>query len=201
MSDLNFTHSNGNKVKLTTPDTLAANRTFKLPNADGTSGQVLNTNGSGALSFVTAPPVPIFRATRSDFQNIPNNSHTVISFDNDSSSVSFDSNNFFNTSNYRFAPTIAGYYQLTASLQFSLNSGNNLFEVAIYKIGGEYVRCRQWNDGSNSNVEPNVTGIFPFNGSSDYADVRGWQNSGGNISIIQGSGRTYFEGVYLRALI
>ena len=31
MSELNFTHSNGNKVKLTTPDTLAANKTFKLP--------------------------------------------------------------------------------------------------------------------------------------------------------------------------
>ena len=37
MSELNFTHSNGNKVKLTTPDTLAANRTLTLPgNADGT---------------------------------------------------------------------------------------------------------------------------------------------------------------------
>ena len=51
MSELNFTHSNGNKVKLTTPDTLAASKTFKLPGADGTSGQALVTNGSGALSF------------------------------------------------------------------------------------------------------------------------------------------------------
>ena len=53
MSELNFTHSNGNKVKLTTPDTLAANKTFKLPGADGTSGQFLKTDGSGALSFAT----------------------------------------------------------------------------------------------------------------------------------------------------
>ena len=52
MSELNFTHSNGNKVKLTTPDTLAANRTFKLPGADGTSGQVLQTDGNGNLTFV-----------------------------------------------------------------------------------------------------------------------------------------------------
>ena len=51
MSELNLTHSNGNKVKLTTPDTLAASKTFKLPGADGSSGQVLTTNGSGALSF------------------------------------------------------------------------------------------------------------------------------------------------------
>ena len=36
MSELNLTHSNGNKVKLTTPDTLAANRTLKVPDANGT---------------------------------------------------------------------------------------------------------------------------------------------------------------------
>ena len=59
MSELNFTHSNGNKVKLTTPDTLAANKTFKLPGADGSSGQSLVTDGSGALSFATvATPSP-----------------------------------------------------------------------------------------------------------------------------------------------
>ena len=54
MSELNFTHSNGNKVKLTTPDSLAANKTFKLPGADGSSNQAIVTNGSGALSFGTA---------------------------------------------------------------------------------------------------------------------------------------------------
>lgn len=53
MSELNFTHSNGNKVKLTTPDTLAANKTFKLPNADGSANSPIITNGSGALSFAS----------------------------------------------------------------------------------------------------------------------------------------------------
>jgi len=53
MSELNLTHSNGNKVKLTTPDTLSTNKTFKLPGADGSSGQSLVTDGSGALSFAT----------------------------------------------------------------------------------------------------------------------------------------------------
>ena len=53
MSELNFTHSNGNKVKLTTPDTLAANKTFKLPGTDGSSNQAMVTNGSGALLFAS----------------------------------------------------------------------------------------------------------------------------------------------------
>ena len=56
MSELNLTHSNGNKVKLTTPDTLSANKTFKLPGADGSVGQVLQTDGSGALSFTSQAP-------------------------------------------------------------------------------------------------------------------------------------------------
>ena len=52
MSNIKLVHSGGNSVSLTTPDSNpAANRTFKLPGADGTSGQALVTNGSGALSF------------------------------------------------------------------------------------------------------------------------------------------------------
>ena len=58
MSELNFLHSNGNKVKLTTPDTLAASETFKLPGADGSTGQFLKTDGSGALSFATINTTP-----------------------------------------------------------------------------------------------------------------------------------------------
>ena len=58
MSELNFTHSNGNKVKLTTPDTLAANKTFKLPGTDGSSGQAIVTDGSGALSFANPAENP-----------------------------------------------------------------------------------------------------------------------------------------------
>ena len=59
MSELNFTHSNGNKVKLTTPDTLSGDKTFKLPGADGSSGQFLKTDGSGGLSFGSVPAAAI----------------------------------------------------------------------------------------------------------------------------------------------
>jgi len=40
-------------IALKAPNSLAASTTFTLPSADGTSGQLLSTNGSGALSFVT----------------------------------------------------------------------------------------------------------------------------------------------------
>jgi hypothetical protein len=42
-----------NYVSLSAPASLSADLTFTLPSADGTSGQVLQTNGSGVLSFTT----------------------------------------------------------------------------------------------------------------------------------------------------
>jgi len=42
-----------NAIRLQAPTNLATSPTFTLPSADGTSGQVLSTNGSGGLSFVT----------------------------------------------------------------------------------------------------------------------------------------------------
>ena len=54
MSNLNFLHSGGNKVTLSSPDSNpSSDLTLKLPQADGTNGQFLKTNGSGALSFAT----------------------------------------------------------------------------------------------------------------------------------------------------
>lgn len=43
-----------NYVALQAPATVASNVTWTLPNADGTTGQVLSTNGSGTLSWVAA---------------------------------------------------------------------------------------------------------------------------------------------------
>jgi hypothetical protein len=45
------TDNGSNYVAIKAPDTLASNLTLTLPSADGTSGQVLQTNGSGVLSF------------------------------------------------------------------------------------------------------------------------------------------------------
>jgi hypothetical protein len=45
---------NGNNyVAFRSPTTLAANTTYTLPTADGTSGQLLSTNGSGVMSWAT----------------------------------------------------------------------------------------------------------------------------------------------------
>mgnify|MGYP003144377956 CR=1 FL=1 len=45
-------------VALKSPSSVSSNVTFTLPGTDGTNGQVLQTNGSGALSFTTVAGVP-----------------------------------------------------------------------------------------------------------------------------------------------
>ena len=47
------TDNGANYVALKSPNALSANITFTLPTADGSSGQVIRTDGSGNLSFVT----------------------------------------------------------------------------------------------------------------------------------------------------
>ena len=83
MSNIKLVHSGGNSVSLTTPDNNpAANRTFKLPGADGSSGHNLVTNGSGALSF-----------TKPHFKNF---GKTTISSSLSNVDIDFDHTNYNN---------------------------------------------------------------------------------------------------------
>jgi len=55
-TEMRFLENSGNGtsyVSLKAPTSLSANASWTLPTADGTSGQVLQTDGSGALSWVT----------------------------------------------------------------------------------------------------------------------------------------------------
>lgn len=52
-----------NSIGIKAPSTLAADTTYTLPTADGTSGQVLSTNGSGTLSWTTNATNLTYNAT------------------------------------------------------------------------------------------------------------------------------------------
>ena len=79
MSNIKLVHSGGNSVSLTVPDSNpAANRTFKLPGADGSSGQALVTDGSGALSFAgTGKILQIKQSIKTDTQSFSTGSSTL----------------------------------------------------------------------------------------------------------------------------
>ena len=57
--------SGGQYVALQAPATVGSSFTFTLPSADGSANQLLQTDGSGNLSFTTVNASPSFTATAS----------------------------------------------------------------------------------------------------------------------------------------
>ena len=198
MASIKLKHSGGNSVSLNPPSSAptSSDVAFKLPNADGSANQVIKTDGSGNLAFAGYAEPPSFKAYMGSQQVLATGTNTAMVVDTEV----FDSNSFFNTSDYKFTPTIAGYYFINANLEYSNSTGNYVFTSHIYKNGSIALRGTVWNDGSNTNVNTQISGILAFNGSSDYAQVYGYQNSGGNITIYAGAHSSYFEAFYLRGL-
>ena len=84
MSNIKLVHSGGNSVSLTTPTSNpASNITFKLPQADGSANQVLQTDGNGNLSWVSLPTGGLanavqFRMTQDQQQDNGNAHETLL---------------------------------------------------------------------------------------------------------------------------
>ena len=123
MSELNLTHSNGNKVKLVTPDTLAANRTFKLPGADGSAGQTLKTDASGALSFTTTSKTttPAFYVRDSPSTGTKDGLSNVLhSYGN----ITLNNGGIWNNSGGRFTAPVTGLYHFGFTIFDGTSNGN-----------------------------------------------------------------------------
>ena len=151
MSELNFTHSNGNKVKLTTPDTLAANKTFKLPGADGSSGQFLKTDGSGALSFATPTDITGTVKQIKYSQSKNNFTHTSNAYANISSL------------NFSITPTSSSnllYFQYALQARIYLNGGNDAMAwIAVS------------DDAGSSYLAENYHRTYDYGGSGALLDI------------------------------
>ena len=186
MSNIKLVHSGGNSVSLTTPDSNpSANRTFKLPGADGSAGQFLKTDGSGALSFAT-PSLPTqphaFAFMDSQYFTT---SATKLAF-NTSNSGDISSSVTIDRTNERLTPTVAGTYLVQTQLMFSYSTGgsNIQFVVFQYKNGSEYAYNTQ-DQYRGSGLVSNVIcqSLMTFNGSSDYVEMWAKHNGGGNATM------------------
>ena len=81
----------------------------------------------------------------------------------------FDTNNNFDYStNYRFTPTVAGYYQIGGSVRVTYASISTL-RLAVYKNGTEYRRLQDLTVG----VQIGGVCLVYFNGTTDYVELYG----------------------------
>jgi len=120
---------------------------------------------------------PAFSAYASSGQSISNTTFTKLQFQTEE----FDTNSCYdNSTNYRFTPTVAGYYQVNGAVGFNFSSNN--IGLHIYKNGSRYrdmvVIC-------NSNgVSPSISSLVYLNGSTDYIEMYVYQSSGGSATTI-----------------
>jgi hypothetical protein len=127
------------------------------------------------------------------FQTISTATWTKMAYNN----ALYDTNSNYSTTNYRFTPTVAGYYEINASLT-SASSATGAIGIAIYKNGLVY---QYGSFIPNSSVGPTsvIAGLVYCNGSTDYVEIYGYQNSGGNLTVGVADASFKFAGALVRA--
>ena len=153
----------------------------------------MTLNGTTGIALPTAA-APAFSAYPSANQTITSATYTKIQCN----AEEFDTNsNYDNATNYRFTPTVAGYYQVNGSVGLTTQYGTNQALVTIYKNGtkfktggGGYV---------NGIVAYTVSALIYLNGSSDYIELYAYQGSGGSLTISGAIPDTYFQASMVRS--
>lgn len=168
-------------------------RTLTLPDATGT---VLSTATAGV-------PVngPAFSAYANASQTVSSNTHTKIAL----TVEDFDTNsNFDSTTNYRFTPTVAGYYQLNAKFYLAGTVSTAQIVLQVYKNGSAYERFIDSNPSATLSVNGYIiTGastLMYMNGSTDYVELYGYYFGGTSTFNTTGATTTSrFSGSMVRS--
>lgn len=99
---------------------------------------------------------------------------------------------FDSTTNYRFTPTVAGYYQINGAL--AMNGTTTSVLVQIYKNGSAY-KNGSYVPVSSVNPRSVVSSVVYLNGSTDYVELYG--TSGSSLAPVATQIATYFNGCLL----
>ena len=168
MSNLNFLHSGGNKVTLSAPaSNPSSDITFKLPQADGSSGQFLKTDGSGALSFAT-PTQGVAMAQQWRLRVITTVSSSYVTLADweicDSiGSSSVGSSMSLDTSSGVWTFPSTGIYYLNCQAGFQDSSANQDFLTLAYNItqnNSTYTRVTESYGSLDANSYENISAQY-----------------------------------------
>jgi hypothetical protein len=158
--------------------------TLTLPESTGT----VATEAYAA----TAGEGPLFRATKSATQALTANVAAKIVFDTEEADTN---GNYDPTTNYRFTPTVAGWYLVFASIGHNGTAANNILVTQIYKSGSIYSSFGQ--DYSTGNgIQRPISGLIYCNGSTDYIEIYGVCSA--NCTINSSTVVSYFSAVRVR---
>ena len=109
----------------------------------------------------------------------------------------FDATNAYDSStNYRFTPTVEGYYQINGQVNISSSTTTRLL-CAIRKNGSEF---KLGIDLATIGNRVNVSSLIYMNGTTDYVEL--WVYVTGTSLTFTGSGQSdkYFNGFLAKAV-
>lgn len=167
-------------VGKTTTDTLT-NKTLTSPTITGASITVAST---------AAPAFSAYLASNTSFSTstwskIP------------CATEEFDTNsNYDNTTNYRFTPTIAGYYQINGRFDALVNS--TISVITVYKNGVEFKRGVDLRATLTASSGVTVSSLIYMNGTTDYLELYAFV-VGTSPQYEGGAATTYFQGFLARS--
>lgn len=175
-----------------------------MPIAINGSGTVTGISAGGLpdatitqaeLASGVAGTGPAFSVWRSGNQSISATTYTKIQFNTEE----YDTANCFDsTTNYRFTPNVAGYYQINAAWQIASAPGAaGQVGIIIYKNGTEFKWGSYGPVNSACPWSAGVSSLVYFNGTTDYIEIYGYVGNANNISGAQSI--TYANGFLARA--
>lgn len=145
-------------------------------------GAITATQGVGGT--------PAFSAYQSSAQSaLTSNTWTKILYQTEE----FDTNANYDTSTSRFTPTVAGYYQVNASVFWPATT--TFSGIRIYKNGSS-AKQGQWS-GSASAGNAVVSALIYMNGSTDYLEIYG--NTSTSQTTTASQSEVYFQASLVRA--
>lgn len=166
---------------------------------DGTGPLTVQQNG---VTLGVYGNIPAFSAGLSGGnQSISTNTWTKVQLN----TKTFDTNNNFDSvTNYRFTPTVAGYYQINSGLSITYTTaGGSIIYSAIYK-NGSAIKQSYSGYTTSGNVglygTQFISALIFMNGTTDYLELYGWANAGTGYVFGSGESLTWMDGYLAKAV-
>ena len=147
------------------------------------------------MSLALDGNAPAFSAYVSGAQTINSGSWTKVACNVEE----FDTNSNYDTSAYRFTPTVAGYYQINGAVQFDGTVDTAVARCAIYKNGSGAKNGVQVHASINKVISSNVSCEIYMNGSTDYVELYAYQDSGSGRGVQNDAASSYFQAFLARS--
>ena len=169
----------------------------------GSNGQVLTADTTVSpykvkWASASASSGPAFRAFRNtSTQSVTADTWTKVQLNGET----FDTDSCFDsTTNFRFTPTTAGYYNLTGKINGEAQEAISVYVwSAIYKNGSEASLGTKGNAPQDEGTSI-VSDLIYMNGTTDYVELYGYIRAGTPSEYIyNGTAKTYFEGIWIRS--